>query len=178
VAEGPRPDRVTTALVALLLVGAALLGWQEATDDRLLPAGTQAPEFGVKTPTGAVVSLSSLQGQVVLLDFWATWCGPCREEQPMLLEVAEAYRARGVTLLMVNNDDRSEQREAVAAAMKAEPRLEGRVGYGAPGLDLLYLVRMLPTLYVIDRQGRVVATHGGRVSRWQLELWIDRALER
>jgi thiol-disulfide isomerase/thioredoxin len=175
---GKQRDRVTPILVAVLLVGTVLLGWQEATDTALLREGLPAPDFGVKTPEGTLLTRRALEGEVVLLDFWATWCGPCREEMPMLLEVAEAYQARGVRLVLVNNDDRSEQREAVAAAIRQEPRLAGRVAYGEPGLDQLFLVRSLPTLYVLDRQGKVSTARSGAVPRWQLERWIEQALAR
>ena len=178
-ADGPsRGDRVTQVLVALLFVGAVLMGWQEVSEVKLLPEGSAAPAFSLPTLAGPPLVLGHLQGQGVVVDFWATWCGPCREEQPMLLEVGRAYAARGVRLVMVSNDDLAEQREAVAAAVRRDPGLGPVVALGTPEVGAAYLVRMLPTLYVLDRQGRVVGARAGVVARWQLERWLDLALER
>ncbi len=96
----------------------------------------------------------------------------------MLLEVADAYRDRGVRLVMVSNDDLGEQEAAVARVVREEPRLGPLAAYGTPQVSQGFLVRMLPTLYVLDRQGQVVGGHAGVVSRSQLERWLERALAR
>jgi thiol-disulfide isomerase/thioredoxin len=169
-------DRVTQVLVGLLFVGAVVMGWDEVTESRLLLEGSSAPDFAVETLAGPPVTLSGLKGQVVVVDFWATWCGPCRDEMPMLLETAQAYAARGVVLVMVSNDDLSGQREAVTAYARQEPRLAPHAAFGTPELGAAYRVRALPTLYVVDRQGRVATARAGTVARWQLDRWLDQAL--
>jgi thiol-disulfide isomerase/thioredoxin len=172
------PDRLTPVLVGLLLAGAVVMGFQEVADTKLVPEGAPAPDFTVQSLVGEPVTLSALKGQVVVVDFWATWCGPCREELPMLLETARAFEARGVKLVMVSTDDVSEQREAVEAFARREPGLAPYAAFGTPALGEQYLVRALPTLYVLDRRGQVVAARAGTVARWQLERWLEHALER
>jgi len=174
----PKMDRVTMVMVALLLLGAALMGWQELAHEQLLEASSPAPDFTVATFTGGQLSLSELQGQVVVVDFWATWCGPCREEMPMLVQVARELEAQGVRLVAISNDDLDEQREAVAAFVASQPQLAPYAAFGTPELGRQYLVHVLPTLYVIDRRGRVVGSKAGQISEGQLRRWIDEALAR
>jgi thiol-disulfide isomerase/thioredoxin len=164
-------------IVALLFVGAVLLGWQEVMEGKLLKRGSPAPDFTVKTLAGAPVTLSALKGKVVLVDFWATWCGPCREEMPYLVSTVQSYAAQGVTLVAVSNDDLDEQAAAVEAFTGQLPGLRPYAAYGTPELGATYLVRALPTLYVIDRQGNVSQTQTGQASERQLRRWIDAALE-
>ncbi len=173
-----KPDAVTVALVVLLLIGAAIMGWHEVEESRRLPDDSPAPDFTVERLEGAPVTLSALRGEVVLLDFWATWCPPCREEMPYLVSLAQRYEAKGVRLVAVSNDDLDEQREAVGDFVMGLPELRPYAALGTPALGSAYLVRALPTLYVIDRQGQIVTSATGQVSEAQLERWIEQALAR
>ena len=65
-----------------------------------------APDFTLTTPDGKALTLSSLQGKVVLIDFWASWCGPCRKENPNLVKLYEKYKNKGFTILSVSLDDK------------------------------------------------------------------------
>ncbi len=115
-----------------------------------------APDFALGTPSGATVRLSELRGHVVLVDFWATWCGPCREELPVLVALAQRLEGQGVRLVAVSEDDPPEQAPAVQAFAATVPGLERSVVYGDPDLERRYGVTSLPTLFVLDRQGRLV----------------------
>jgi thiol-disulfide isomerase/thioredoxin len=170
-------DAVTWIIVALLLVGAIIMGFQEVSFSSLLKDGTVAPDFTLKTLAGPEVTLSKLRGKVVLVDFWATWCPPCRAEMPYLLSIAKEYEARGVTLVAVNRDDLEDQVPKVLEFAKEMPRIEPYTAFGTPELSQIYLVHALPTLYVLDTQGRIVTSEQGQASESQLRRWIERALE-
>jgi peroxiredoxin len=171
-----KTDRVTVFIVALLLVGAVLMGWQEVLAGKLLARGAPAPDFTLLRPEGEAVTLSQLKGRVVLVDFWATWCPPCIEEMPWLVATVKSYEAQGVTLVAVSNDDLDEQAQAVEAFTARLPALRPYAAFGTPAVGASYLVRSLPTLYVVDRQGRVSQAHSGQASERQLRRWIDAAL--
>lgn len=171
-------DRVSGFVVAALLGLALLMGWKEVEAGRRLPDDSPAPDFTLQRYEGGAVTLSQLQGQVVLVDFWATWCPPCRKEMPSLVRLAKRYESRGVRLLALSNDDLDEQREAVERFVGGMPDVAPYVVYGTPPVSSSYFVSVLPTLYVIDRQGRIASSATGQASETQLERWIEAALAR
>jgi peroxiredoxin len=173
-----KTDVVSVLIVAALMVGAILMGWQEVLESKLLRPGTAAPDFTVQTFEGGPVTLSSLKGKVVLVDFWATWCGPCVHEMPYLLSTVKAFEAQGVTLVALSNDDLGSQREVIGEFAKRFPALKAYAALGTPEVGSAYLVHSLPTLYVIDREGLIVAAQAGQAQEWQLKRWVEKALER
>ncbi len=175
---GQSSDAVTWVIVGLLLLGAIVMGFQEVSFSSLLKDDSPAPDFTVKTLAGPELTLSKLRGKVVLVDFWATWCGPCQKEMPYLLSLVKEYEPRGVTLVAVSNDDLSEQAAAVEEFALHLPALRPFAAFGTPELGSRYLVRALPTLYVIDAKGEVVTSQVGVASESQLRRWIEKALER
>jgi thiol-disulfide isomerase/thioredoxin len=92
----------TRILLVSLLVLAPIVGRAE------IKAGDRAIDFEKRTPSGETVKLSSLRGKVVLLDFWASWCEPCKKELPVLARMAPRLRSRGVEIVTVNIDERPE----------------------------------------------------------------------
>ncbi len=124
-----------------------------------MPAiGSMAPNFTLKSSAGRNVKLSEHRGEVIMLNFWATWCGPCRQEMPLLNRIHEHYRKAGFTLLGVNIDDRPEAARDMAKKLGiAFPVLfdtEKRV-------SRLYDVNAMPSTVLIDRDGRVRHIHLG-----------------
>lgn len=120
--------------------------------------GLEAPDFTQKTPDGMDVSLSDFKGKYVLLDFWASWCGPCRRENPYLVKAYEKYKDKNFTILGVSLDtDRN--RQAWLDAIKQDGLIWTQVS------DLrtenaaanLYKVVGIPQNYLIDPQGKIVA---------------------
>jgi thiol-disulfide isomerase/thioredoxin len=97
---------------------------------------------------------------------------------PMLVRVAKEYEGRGVRLVAIANDDLDQQKEAVAGFIARQPQLAPYAAYGTPDVGQRYLVKGLPTLYVIDRHGAIVGAEVGQLSENQLRRWIDRALAR
>lgn len=114
--------------------------------------GPAAPDFSYPDLGGKMVSLSSLRGQVVLLDFWATWCDPCREELPDLIKLQNAYKDKGFTVLGVATDGGGAPIVGPFAKAVGIPYpvlvSDGEVpeGYPVPGF---------PTAFLIDREGQI-----------------------
>ncbi|MFZ5446985.1 MAG: TlpA family protein disulfide reductase [Myxococcota bacterium] len=170
-----KTDKVTLGFVAVLLAGAVVLGWQEVNAG-ILPEGSPAPPLSVERVDGSTASLESLRGKIVVVNFWATWCPPCREEMPYLLATVKELEPQGVTLVAISNDDVVGQREAVDRFLSAFPELRRFAAYGRPDVGHAWQVRALPSLYVLDREGKVLASHQGQASESQLRGWLDDAL--
>jgi cytochrome c biogenesis protein CcmG/thiol:disulfide interchange protein DsbE len=127
-------------------------------------AAEPAPEFSLERLGGGEIALADLRGRPVVVDFWATWCGPCKDSIPVLVEFQKKYAGR-VQVLGVSVDW---EREAVAPFVEAQgmnyPVLFGdeslALDYGAPGF---------PALFVIDAQGRIAEAHVGVTTLPELE---------
>ena len=168
-------DLPTVIFVGALLIGAVLMGWQQATGG-ILEEDSVAPPFKLEKMDGSQVELASLKGQVVVVNFWATWCPPCREEIPYLVATVKEYEPKGVTLVAISNDDRAGQREAVQNFLSRYPPLTQYAALGVPEVGHSYKVEALPSVYVIDREGHVSASFQGQATERQLRRWIDAAL--
>lgn len=118
-----------------------------------LPAiGQKAPDFTLRANTGKNLKLSELRGQVVMINFWATWCAPCREEMPHLNKLHEQYRKAGFALLGVNVDDKA----ATAEAMARELKVVFPVLFDTDKqVSRRYDVDAMPSTVLIDRDGKV-----------------------
>jgi thiol-disulfide isomerase/thioredoxin len=178
VPTGPAPgaDWVTRVLVIALAAGALLMGYLDTMASPLLPRGTVAPAFTFARHGGGTIAIEALRGQVVLLDFWATWCGPCRSEMPWLVQVAREYEGRGVAFLAASQDEPEDQPVAVERFGRGLPGLARFVVYSTPEIGRAYQVRALPSLYVLDREGRVAATTMGETSERAVRRALDAAL--
>ena len=133
-----------------------------------------APNFALPDAHGNTVKLADFKGKVVMLDFWATWCGPCKIEIPWFIEFQRKYKDKGFTVIGVSMDEGGWQtvRPFVEEFKMNYPVLIGNdetaQSYG--GVDVL------PTTFIIDKQGRIVATHMGLTSRDELEKTIESLL--
>ena len=133
----------------------------------------EAPDFALSQLDGTSLRLSDLRGRMVVMEFWATWCGPCRSSLPSLETMYRKYRGRGLTVLLINQGERPEQITKWASQRYTAPILldEGRVG-------ALYRVRGIPRLFVVNQEGRVVYMHegyGGGLER-SLKLIVEELL--
>lgn len=135
-----------------------------------------APGFTLRTLAGAAVSLDSLRGHVVLLDFWATWCAPCRRSMPELQALHDRHAAQGLTVLGVSIDENADAkvRRFVRTQRFTYPiAIDG----GTTPAWQAYHVKAIPAVFLIDRVGRVVAQWtGGAPPTAELAAAIERAL--
>lgn len=129
-------------------------------------AGSMAPGFSLKSNSGKNLKLEEFRGQVVMINFWATWCGPCRQEMPHLNRLHERYHKAGFALLGVNIDDQPDvAREMVQKLGIAFPVLfdtDKRV-------SRLYDVDAMPSSLLIDRDGRIRYLHLGYRSGYEIQ---------
>jgi cytochrome c biogenesis protein CcmG/thiol:disulfide interchange protein DsbE len=122
-----------------------------------------APDFSLKDSTGKPVRLSDFRGKVVLLNFWATWCSPCRIEIPWFMEFEQKHKDQGLVVLGVAMDDDGWD---VVKPYLERHRVNYRVVMGTPEMaDLYGGVESLPTTFLIDREGRVASVHIGLVGK-------------
>jgi len=137
---------------------------EEKFDQKKSAVGYLAPDFSLRNLKGNYQSLDSFSGQVVVLNFWATWCVPCRVEMPSFEKLYRRYRSEGVTVLAVTLDKNSEQniKSFIEEYELSFPVLldeEGKV-------ERLYPSMTIPFTYVIDRDGRIVARVDG-AKNWE-----------
>ena len=120
--------------------------------------GQLAPDFALKSSTGENLRLSEYRGNVVMINFWATWCGPCRQEMPLLDELYVRYERVGFSLLGVNIDDDSRR----AMQMIEELGVSFPVLFDArKEVSRLYEVEAMPVTVLVDRAGNVRYVHHG-----------------
>ena len=149
----------TGALGALLLCGCS----SESTIVRAAVKSEKdrkpAPDFALKDASGATVKLSDYKGKVILLDFWATWCGPCKIEIPWFIEFEQTYKDKGFSVIGVSMD---EDGWNVVKPYIQERKVNYRILLGTEQVGQLYGgVDSLPTTYLIDRSGKIAAVHVG-----------------
>ena len=137
--------------------------------------GSEAPVFELKSiPDGKPVALASLRGKAVLLNFWATWCGPCKIEMPWLVDLQKKYGPQGLQIVGVAMDDTSDK-EIADFAHKMGVNYVVLKGTEKVG-DLYGGVEGLPTTYYLDRSGKVVDKTLGLAGELVIEDAIKKAL--
>ena len=146
--------------------------------------GKAAPMFIVEDLSGKRVALSSYKGKAVLINFWATWCAPCKIETPWLVELRNQYASQGFEILGVSTDDIDRDEPAKLAKEKQEiakfvdkMHVQYPVLLAGDTLDHPYGgLDVLPMSFFVDRNGRIVAVEAGLTSKDDLENNIKKAL--
>jgi peroxiredoxin len=151
---------------------------QDVSADEGLPdlRGKRAPEFSLRTVEGKKLSLSDYKGKAVLINFWATWCAPCKIEMPWLVDLRTQYAPQGFEILGVSEDDADTPRSKLLK-FGQEQHLNYPLLVGDDAVSRKYGgVEFLPTSYFVGRDGKVVAETAGLVSKAEVEASIKKAL--
>ena len=160
------------ALVAvgiLLMLGCSAEGI--TSDGHRVESPMPAPDFSLQQLNGSAVTLSGLQGRVVIMEFWATWCGPCRFSLPSLEVIYKRYRDRGVTVLLINDGETPEAVRKWAERRFTAPILLDQ----SQDVVKRYGVSGIPRLFIVDQRGQIIYAHegyGGGLER-NLSLILD-----
>ncbi|MFO1078916.1 MAG: TlpA disulfide reductase family protein [Planctomycetota bacterium] len=151
---------IAAAALAALGTGTASLPATARAATALAPpsASMPAPDFSLAGPKASKVSLAQFRGQVVMLNFWATWCGPCRQEMPLLEAMYKKYKPMGFTLIGVNVEPDSKAAEAFLQKLP----VSFPVAFDTDSaVSKLYKVQGMPSTVIIDRKGNARVLHKG-----------------
>jgi len=158
---------------AVLLVLIGLLVWNllEPKEPAIgLEKGDQAPDFELKTLDGQTASLSDYKGKKVLVNFWATWCKPCRTEMPDLDAIRSEYDQ--VEVLAVNLTTTEKSVDHVAA-FADELKLSFPILLDQKGIQARYQVLSYPTSYILDEKGRIMSVKHQMLTKKEIEQELD-----
>jgi len=143
------PLRRIAALLCLLAL---------ASLARAVEVGQPAPDFTVIDATGKPLQLASLRGKMVYVDFWASWCAPCRRSFPWMNAMHEKYGASGLMIVGINVDKKRDAAERFLAQVPAK----FTIGYDEAGATpARYAIKAMPSSVLIDAQGKVAFVHAG-----------------
>ena len=162
-----------TALALIILAGCSYAPPSRAA---IKPAAKRnpAPTFTLKDSQGKSFQLADYKGKVVLLNFWATWCGPCKLEIPWFVEFEKSYAAKGFAVLGVSMDEEGWE---VVKPYLDRAKVNYRMAIGNDMMAQQYGgVESLPTSFLIDRDGKIAAVHIGLVSKGDYQRDIEHLL--
>ena len=162
-------DGSINAVVAALVLSMAMLPAAHALD-----VGAALPDVALPTQSGSV-DLAKLKGKVVYVDFWASWCGPCKQSFPWMNEMHAKYAARGLDIVAINVDAKMADAERFLVATP----VKFTIAFDAKGqTPKQFDVKAMPTSYLVNSDGKVVLVHAGfrDADRALLEAAINTAL--
>lgn len=172
-------------IAAVLGVGLAIMLWYAVREAQRTDAGSQmaqlgakadgkaAPDFDLKTLDGKDLKLSDLRGKGVLVNFWATYCSPCKVEMPWLADFQKQYEDKGFTIVGVTMDD---AKPADIAKFTKDMGVTYPIVLGTDAVGDSYGAQFLPTSVYVDRSGKIVQRVYGLVNRSEIEDNIKKTL--
>jgi peroxiredoxin len=151
------------AVLALFLAGCSKSSREAEANIKPESNRKKAPGFSLKDASGDTVNLADYKGKVVLVNFWATWCGPCEVEIPWFIEFEQKYKDRDFAVLGISMDD--DGWKSVRPYI-ASHKINYRVVIGSEVVSQQFGdIESLPTSFILDRQGRIAANHVGLVDK-------------
>lgn len=127
---------------------------QKATE-----TGSVAPAFSGKTPDGKTLALNDIKGKVIIIDFWASWCGPCRRENPNVVKLYKKYHKKGLEIIGVSLDKQTQEqrwKDAIKKDKLTWPQVSNLQGWNEP-IAKLYNVRSIPRTFILDENKKIIA---------------------
>lgn len=122
-----------------------------------IAVGSLAPEFSAPNPDGKVISLKESLGKITIIDFWASWCGPCRKENPSVVALYNEYHAKGLNIIGVSLDkDATKWKEAIAKDNLTWNHVSNLKFWSDP-IAALYNVKSIPATFILDANGKIIA---------------------
>jgi cytochrome c biogenesis protein CcmG/thiol:disulfide interchange protein DsbE len=168
----------TLAVAAAILLAGGCSSWGDghvkAAPIKESSKRNNAPDFSLRDVDGKLVKLSDFRGKVVLVDFWATWCGPCKIMIPWFIDLERKHKDKGFAVIGVSMDDEGWD---VVKPFLSRMNVNYRVVIGTDPVAQSYGgIEALPTTFLIDREGRIAATHVGLTSRKEFENGVEQLL--
>ena len=174
-------DPVVILVVALIVTIMLVFGYKMARRAPVAAApptgvGQPAPGFSLHSVDGKTVNLADFHGKAVVVNFWATWCQPCRVEMPWFVELQKRYGPEGLQIVGISVDDDSSPEDVGKFAN--DPNVNYPILMGQDAVENAYGgIQFLPVTVYIDRQGKIVDKVFGLVGRGEIEGKIKKALE-
>lgn len=162
--------RKSGAGVRMFILGLLILGCGNSAPIK------KAPDFGLQDLNGNTVTLSSLKGKVVILDFWATWCPPCRRGIPDLNDLYHAYKDKGVEILGISLDQGGKD-DIVSGMQKYNITIDYSVLIGNAEVARLYGgIPAIPTTFILDKEGNIVNKYVGLQEKETFTAKLDKLI--
>ena len=166
-------------LGALLAINGCFCNGKPRTASvRTLAIGREAPDFSLPLTDGSVLKLSNYRGKIIILDFWATWCGPCKMEIPGFINIMDKYSDRGVVIIGVSLDANLTMEQLAAFGRKMG--INYQIGMPEDNEAISYQyggIGSIPTTFTIDRQGRIRDKINGAMPQSYFENNIEIVLK-
>jgi peroxiredoxin len=156
-----------TLFAFALILGISLMPLSASSQSKLKMAPQKAPNFSLKTANGKTIELSKLKGKVVVVNFWATWCPPCRAEIPGFVDLYKKYKSKGVEIVGISLDQ--EGWDAVNPFLQKN-NINYPIVVGNEELSNSYgSIEAIPTTFIIDKKGYIAEHHVGYFEKEKLE---------